>query len=202
MRAYSASRSSSLDLELLGRRPTARRARSTLTAFMRLHLAAPRRTSAGSCPVACSHWSMRDALGLELLHGVLHAAAAGRPCTIDSGGSMSTSSASAVGGALDELVAGLVELAGADALGAARRATPRRSRTRRGSRRPTRRSSSGSTSLLHLVDGDGEVGRLARCRSGVAVNVSSSPARGADAARRRSRRRPSPCRPRTASPRC
>ena len=39
-------------------------------------------------------------------------------------------------------------------------ATPRRCRTRRGSRRPTRRSSSGSTSSCTGCDGDGEVGRL------------------------------------------
>ena len=102
----------------------------------------------------------RDALRLELLHRVLHAGLQ-VGLTIDSGGSMSTSPASdAVVRSMNWLRAWLsLPVPMRSARGC--RATPRPCRTRRGSRRPTRRSARAGPLSCTVGRVDGEVGRLA-----------------------------------------
>ena len=182
MRAYSASRSSSVDLELLGRGDGAQGEvdldRLLATARCRLSTKRGGVLAGGRQPLVDG-----DALGLELLHGVLHPAAAGRPApSTRAARCRPARPAPTVARSMNWLRAWL-SLVVADALGERGRATPRPCRTRRCSRRPTRRSARAASVSCTFDDLDGEVGRLARCRSGVAVNVSSSPARGADAAR-------------------
>ena len=70
----------------------------------------------GSWPVTCSHWSIEMPCAWNCCT-VFCTRACRSPWTIASGGSMSTSPASDDVDALDELVAGLVELAVAEALG-------------------------------------------------------------------------------------
>ena len=157
MRAYSASRSSS-STSRPSAAATAPQRQVDLDGLLRLHLQAldeRRRVLAGGLQPLVD----RDALRLELLHGVLHTRLQVglhhrlRRLDVDQLGQRRR-------GALDELVAGLVELARADALG--QRGAPLLDRVELAEvLADPFVGQLGQHRLLHLGDVDLEVGRLA-----------------------------------------
>ena len=177
---------------------TARRARSTLTACSEAPFM-PSTNAPASWPVTDSHCSMSMPCACSW-RTVPSTRRCRSLCTSDSGGSISVSPVSASVTRPTSSWRAWLSLASLEALAIDARHASTVSNSPRFS--PTHSSvSSGSTSSCTAPTVTTKSAGSS-VPFGVVVNVSSSPADGADRAARRSRRRPSPGRSRRTSPRC